>query len=230
MQQRPNRSPATAQDQVAEQLRRMWEKNWSNQDFSPSWTIAEIPHLIQQAVNKEWFPPGARLLDIGCGDGEITAWLARQNYSVLGVDLAPSAIQRAKDSFGEVPDKLEFRVSDICREPFATPEFDALLDRGCLQGLPKSFYEQYAKTIAICARPAARFLLISGINMDISQKMTPHQEKKLFDEMCQRLEALFQPAFEIIKMEKACIERPSVDISSPGLAAWMIRRTDDSTP
>ncbi|MFN8441278.1 MAG: amino acid adenylation domain-containing protein [Caldilineaceae bacterium] len=210
-------------EQVSKQIQQMWEKNWSNKDFMPVWAIREIPQRIRESVDEAWFPPQARLLDIGCGDGEIAHWLSEQNYSVLGVDLAPSAIQRAQQTFGEVPGKLEFKVADVCCEPSAVSEFDVLLDRGCLQGLPKNFYPNYAKTIANWARPAARFLLIYGVNL--GSQIDATQEEKLYEEMMQRLETTFLPTFEIIKTERSVIERHDLKVPSPGLTVWMIRRS-----
>ncbi|OAD20025.1 hypothetical protein THIOM_004297 [Candidatus Thiomargarita nelsonii] len=50
---------------------------------------------------------------------------------MLGIDWANTAIERAKFEYGEIPGQLEFKTVDICREPFASPQFEVLLDRGC---------------------------------------------------------------------------------------------------
>jgi protein-L-isoaspartate O-methyltransferase len=45
------------------------------------------------------FPPAARVLEVGCGTGVLTRVLARVPgiESVLGVDLAPALVKRARD-------------------------------------------------------------------------------------------------------------------------------------
>jgi len=111
--------------------KKKWEIKWSKPDFSPTWEITEIPKEIKLAVDSEWFPSGASVLDIGCGRGTIAAWFAKQNFKVLGIDWANAAIERAKSEYGEIPGQLEFQTVDICREPFASPPFEVLLDRGC---------------------------------------------------------------------------------------------------
>lgn len=36
------------------------------------------------------------VLDVGCGTGELSLFLSRQGYDVLGIDIAPSAIHQAR--------------------------------------------------------------------------------------------------------------------------------------
>ncbi|WP_433893578.1 methyltransferase domain-containing protein [Streptomyces sp. CA-111067] len=42
-----------------------------------------------------WFDPGLPLVDLGCGNGTLTRWLAGRYPRVLGVDLARAAVERA---------------------------------------------------------------------------------------------------------------------------------------
>ena len=52
------------------------------------------------------FPAGAQVLEVGCGTGVLTRVLARveQVGSVVGVDLAPSLIARARELSTDAPD------------------------------------------------------------------------------------------------------------------------------
>jgi 2-polyprenyl-3-methyl-5-hydroxy-6-metoxy-1,4-benzoquinol methylase len=119
--------------------RQGWEGVWSQEGYSPYWKIKRIPKDIKDAVDSGWFPPGAGLLDIGCGSGEIAAWLAEQGFEVLGVDFAKAAINLAKSQHHEAPGSLEFKVMDICRGAHHPARFSALLGRGCFHHLPKRF-------------------------------------------------------------------------------------------
>ncbi|MHB8105646.1 MAG: class I SAM-dependent methyltransferase, partial [Dehalococcoidales bacterium] len=42
-----------------------------------------------------------KLLEIGCSKGYLTGYFLIKGYNVLGVDLSPSAIRFARDSFGD---------------------------------------------------------------------------------------------------------------------------------
>ena len=61
-------------------------------------------------------PAPSRLLDLGCGSGWTTAMFAKAGYDALGIDLAPSAIQLAKETFGQTGAKFE--VHDFETLPF----------------------------------------------------------------------------------------------------------------
>ncbi|MHA2024159.1 MAG: class I SAM-dependent methyltransferase, partial [Candidatus Thorarchaeota archaeon] len=49
-----------------------------------------IPHI----------PKGAKVLDVGCGDGAFLAYLKRKGYDPTGVDIAESAVKRAEKISG----------------------------------------------------------------------------------------------------------------------------------
>lgn len=63
--------------------------------------------LIQHMRVQMWqtltttFPPGARLLDLGCGTGIDAAYLAACGYSVLATDWSPAMVERTRARFAE---------------------------------------------------------------------------------------------------------------------------------
>jgi 2-polyprenyl-3-methyl-5-hydroxy-6-metoxy-1,4-benzoquinol methylase len=61
-------------------------------DFSKS-RFRIWPH-IKEFLDS--LPSNSSVLDIGCGSGEITAWLAQNGFKVVGIDFAQSAIEKAK--------------------------------------------------------------------------------------------------------------------------------------
>ena len=72
-----------------------------------------VPLLTEEIL--QWLDPqpGDSILDIGCGDGTLTAKIARLSASVTGLDGSPNFIQTAKSSYGTIQN-MTWHVLD-CR-------------------------------------------------------------------------------------------------------------------
>lgn len=71
--------------------------------------------------------PGERILDLGCGSGELTAQIAARGAQVVGVDSSPEMIERARARF---PD-LDLQLADGHELEVARP-FDAVFSNAAL--------------------------------------------------------------------------------------------------
>ena len=71
-----------------------------------------------------------RVLDIGCGTGETTLFLAREYpvAGVRGVDLSPEMVRRASRRLGLDPSaRVSFRVADAASLPWPAESFDLVV-------------------------------------------------------------------------------------------------------
>jgi SAM-dependent methyltransferase len=68
--------------------------------------------------------PPATILDWGCGDGRHSVGLARRGFRVVGVDMVPSFIKKARDESKDLIDAPEFIEAD-CRGLVLDRKFDA---------------------------------------------------------------------------------------------------------
>src|SRR5262249_2890950 len=85
-----------------------------------------------------------QILDVGCGDGKITAEIAAQvlQGSVLGVDLSRNMIDFASKNFTQP--KLRFEVGDVCELPYRE-EFDLVVSFFTRYEHRKGRYGQFVK-------------------------------------------------------------------------------------
>lgn len=71
---------------------------------------------------------GARVLELGCGSGPYSVWLAERGAQVVGLDLSQTMISLAQERARERNVRADFRVADI-RDPlpFGEAEFDLVI-------------------------------------------------------------------------------------------------------
>jgi len=65
---------------------------------------------LKYSVNLVPVGEGMRILDFGCGRGEVSIWAARQGTEVYAVDYAPAALKLFKKSLQKVPTKIKKRI------------------------------------------------------------------------------------------------------------------------
>ncbi|OKK02991.1 class I SAM-dependent methyltransferase [Streptomyces sp. CB02400] len=84
----------TAADLAAQKPEEFWEKLYHRRaDDTVAWGARVNPVLAETAVT---LAPGAAL-DLGCGTGGDTLWLARRGWRVTAVDISPTAVERVAD-------------------------------------------------------------------------------------------------------------------------------------
>ena len=72
-------------------------------------------------------PTGSTVLDVPCGTGRFTPWLASLGYRALGADLSPDMLAEARGKLAGVEGCLGLVAADAARLPFADASLDAAL-------------------------------------------------------------------------------------------------------
>ena len=93
---------------------------------SPEKTRADI------AAFESFLTPADRILDLGCGWGEITYALATRGYRVVGIDLSPNLIAYARQHAADAGLDVQFDVGSMTSLPYPVASFDKIV---CLWGV-----------------------------------------------------------------------------------------------
>ncbi len=100
-----------------------------------------------------------RALDLGCGRGGYTRWLADAGWEAVGVDNVPRAVEQAR---GRAVPGSSFTVADVTDlEASGLGRFDLFLDVGCFQGLDRAGRRSVGQGVTALANAGATLLLLA---------------------------------------------------------------------
>ncbi len=121
---------------------------------TPEGTRAEADCFEKQLAVR----PGARLLDVPCGDGWLSLELARRGYRMTGVDISPDFLSAAQQCAREEGREIVWRQSDMRDLPPA--EFDGAFCAGSSFGFFDDAGDSaFLEAVCRALKPGARFLL-----------------------------------------------------------------------
>jgi SAM-dependent methyltransferase len=140
---------------------------------------------------------GRRAIDLGCGEGRDTIYLATKGFDAVGIDFSRVAIRRARAAANKLDPKLRPRfVRANLLEPPADlgGPFDLLFDGGALDDLPPSSRGRAAEVVTQLSRSGSVFVMwtfysefaelpavsLNGPSRWIVPGLTPGEEKRLF--------------------------------------------------
>lgn len=139
----------------ADEIIGLYERHAGAWDGARGRSLVERPWLDRFAA---LLPPGAAVLDLGCGAGEpIAAHLLAQGFRVCGVDASPTLIGLCRARF---PD-AEWHVADM-RAPRLGGRFDGVIAWDSFFHLAYDDQRRMFGVFAAHATPGAALLFTSG--------------------------------------------------------------------
>jgi len=139
--------------------------SWDPQDYARNSRIQEEygrKQLAQLALTGN-----EAVLDIGCGDGRITAELAQRvpRGRVVGVDISPGMIAAARETHERLHRNLTFEVADAKALSFE-PEFDLVFSTSALHWVKDHL--EVLKGIRHALKPGGKIYLTFGARGTLS--------------------------------------------------------------
>lgn len=101
-----------------------------------------------------------RVLDAGCGSGEHALLAAARGADVVGVDVSPRAIERARRKAGERGIAVRFEVADALRLGELGLTFDTVIDSGLFHVFDDADRARYVTSLASVLEPGGTCYLM----------------------------------------------------------------------
>jgi len=103
-----------------------------------------------------------RAVELGCGTGTNSIYLASRGFNVTGLDCSPLALGQARSKAAEVGANIQFLEADLCRFNLELQPFDFIFDRGCYHSVRRLDITGFLKTLRKLSRPGTRYLVLTG--------------------------------------------------------------------
>jgi len=144
--------------------RQLLFKTFYRLGFVP-WDGHPLAQSLRDVIEGDRPLPTGTALDVGCGTGDNSIYLAKHGWTVTGVDFVAKALDkaRAKAAAGKVA--VTFERADVTRlsSEGVGSNFDLIVDNGCLHGMSPEDRDAYVREITAVAAPDARLLLVEFI-------------------------------------------------------------------
>jgi len=141
------------------QRSRDWDEVYQQQD-PPPWSIGR-PQPELAAVIAEGKVRSA-VLDAGCGHAELSLALAAQGYTVVGLDVSPTAVAAAATAAAERGLRTAtFAQADITDFSGYDGRFATIIDSGLFHALPVEKRAGYLRCIARAGAADAELYMLS---------------------------------------------------------------------
>lgn len=101
-----------------------WYEEKKNVDEMRNWNSA-LKEWERSVIS--FFPPDARILDIGCGLGREAFALSDLGYNVVGIDISKEVISQVKQLSADKGYNISFQEYDGERLNFSAGSFDVII-------------------------------------------------------------------------------------------------------
>lgn len=132
--------------------------------LNPALKAADVPDgwLVEHVEGERQLPPG-RALDLGCGAGRNTLYLARHGWEATGIDMLSRAIEMARAKAVGDAAKARFLHGDVTKlgDLDLGDGYTLINDSGCYYGISDNQRDAYAAGVTQVAAPEA-LLLMAG--------------------------------------------------------------------
>jgi len=125
---------------------------------SPPWDIGRPQGAIVRLADSGEIQ--GSVLDVGCGTGEHALELGARGHEVLGIDLAPRAIELARTKARQRGLEAGFLIADALRVDELGRTFDTAIDVGMFHTLTDEERPVYARALRGALRPGGRAFLL----------------------------------------------------------------------
>jgi len=159
------------------------------------WDIGQPDFNLLEVVTKKPIL-SCKALDIGCGTGDNSIWLALNGFQVTGTDTSAIALEKANEKASEAGAKCEFILADFLESEIEGAPFRFAFDRGCFHVFSsENDRRRFARNVAAHLGETGLWLTLVG-NADEDRKGPGPPQRTAAD-----IVLAVEPYFEILVLK-----------------------------
>lgn len=149
--------------------------------------------LAMESVLERLGVPSGRLVDLGCGGGELLEHAARLGFDVTGIDIAPGMMAEAEARRRELPEALRGQVTllvrDVLENGLPDASADAVTAIGVIEYLESDteFFRETARLLrpggVLVVSCRNRLFNLASLNRYTREEIERDQATRLLDEL-----------------------------------------------
>ena len=124
-----------------------WLEAYRSGAYLEKWHYDHPSPELVALVSCGLIKPGARVLEVGCGAGTDSIYLAGAGVTVTGWDISQTAVDLAREAARKAGARVTFQRVDIFSPMVPRTNVDAVIDRGCLHNIPLEQWTEFARRV-----------------------------------------------------------------------------------
>ncbi len=168
------------------------------------WENSTPPEELVRLVDAGQLKP-SHALDIGCGTGHFSIYLARHGFTVTGIDISANAIAQARKNAATARVKATFKTIDASNVDTVGGRYNFALEWGLLHFLMPEFRQSYIHSLAQLMNGKALYMVLTFNDQspewggpDLKYRVGLTGPRLYYSSMDELLE-LYQPYFTVLE-------------------------------
>lgn len=131
-----------------------WDTFYSDRSKPCPFFVPHPDESLAECLGQGLIQPG-RAVDLGCGNGRNSIFLARRGFTVEAVDYSQTAITWARERAAGAGVAISFTHVSVFDVALQAASYDLVYDSGCFHHIPPHRRAQYVELIVRLLKPGA---------------------------------------------------------------------------
>ncbi len=158
---------------------KFWDDSYVTGAFRDHWDYAVPSQELVSLVAAGVIPPHASVVDMGCGAGRESVFLAECGFDVIGVDISSKALEIAKRRAWDAGVEVDFRQGNFFELPIDDLSIGFVNDRGGFHLVSEKYRPQYVAEVRRVLKPDGIVMIRGASAEEIDENLTPVTEESI---------------------------------------------------